>query len=63
MAPVRVVGVGERVRHEDDLDADEPPALDGRGRLGIAPGTPVGLLRHRRGRLHRERLSKRRPLW
>ena len=62
MAPVCVVGVGEGVGHEDDLDANQPPALDGRGRLG-APLDPIGLFRHRRGRLHRERLSKRRLLW
>ena len=55
MAPVRVVGVAERVGEEDDLDADKPPSLHGRGRFGIAPTTPIGLLRHGRTRLHLER--------
>ena len=63
MAPVRVVGVGEGVGPEDELDADEPPALDGRGRLGIEPRAPIRLFRHRRGRLHGERLSERSLLW
>ena len=55
MAPVRVVGVAKWVGEEDNLHADKPLALHGRGRFGIAPTTPIGLLRHGRTRLHLER--------